>query len=47
MFAIGDDKAPGSDGYIAHFFKKAWDIVGADVIDEVISFFHTNKLSQL
>ena len=43
MFAIGDDKAPGPDGYTAHFFKKAWDIVGADVIDEVLNFFNTNK----
>ena len=45
MFAIGDDKVSGPDGYTAHFFKKAWDIVGADVIDEVINFFHTNRLN--
>ena len=45
MFVIGDDKALGPDGYTAHFFKKACDIVGVDVIDEVLSFFHTNKLN--
>ncbi|GJS26094.1 hypothetical protein Tco_0486714 [Tanacetum coccineum] len=31
MFSIGDDRAPGSDGYSSAFFKKGWDIVGGDV----------------
>ncbi|GKC98104.1 hypothetical protein Tco_1168379 [Tanacetum coccineum] len=31
MFDIGDDKAPGPDGYTSAFFKKGWDVVGHDV----------------
>ncbi|GJY92695.1 RNA-directed DNA polymerase, eukaryota, reverse transcriptase zinc-binding domain protein [Tanacetum coccineum] len=30
MFDIGDDKAPGPNGYTSAFFKKAWDIVGME-----------------
>ncbi|XP_071739497.1 uncharacterized protein [Rutidosis leptorrhynchoides] len=28
MFDIGNDKAPGPDGYSSVFFKESWDIVG-------------------
>nr|GEU58932.1 hypothetical protein [Tanacetum cinerariifolium] len=31
MFDIGDDKAPGPDGYTFVFFKKGWSDVGHDV----------------
>ncbi|GJY56041.1 hypothetical protein Tco_0455156 [Tanacetum coccineum] len=34
MFDIGEDKAPGPDGYTSAFFKKGWDIFG---IKEVVS----------
>ena len=44
MFGIGDDKAPGPDGFTTHFFKKAWYIVGEDVINAILSYFHTSKL---
>ena len=44
MFGIGDDKAPGPDGFTAHFFKKAWHIVREDVIYAILNYFHTNKL---
>nr|GFB81956.1 hypothetical protein [Tanacetum cinerariifolium] len=30
MFDIGDDRAPGPDGFTSAFFKKSWDIVGLD-----------------
>ena len=30
LFSIGNDKAPGPDVYSSLFYKKSWDIVGAD-----------------
>ncbi|GJZ68919.1 sodium/hydrogen exchanger 6, partial [Tanacetum coccineum] len=30
MFDIGEDKAPGPDGFTSAFFKKSWDVVGPD-----------------
>ncbi|GJR07706.1 putative RNA-directed DNA polymerase [Tanacetum coccineum] len=39
MFSMGDNKAPGPDGYSAAFFKEAWDIVGPDVSKAVKEFF--------
>ncbi|GJY33111.1 putative reverse transcriptase domain-containing protein [Tanacetum coccineum] len=31
MFSIGDNKAPGPDGYSSAFFKESWEIVGTDI----------------
>ncbi|GJW11619.1 hypothetical protein Tco_1577446, partial [Tanacetum coccineum] len=39
MFSLGDNKAPGPDGYSASFFKDAWDIVVADVIKAIKEYF--------
>ncbi|KAJ0833348.1 putative RNA-directed DNA polymerase [Helianthus annuus] len=48
MFSIGNDKAPGPDGYTAAFFKSSWQIVGSDVSNAVLDFFNTgNLLKQL
>ncbi|PWA69450.1 methylenetetrahydrofolate reductase 1 [Artemisia annua] len=44
MFDIGDDKAPGPDGYTSAFFKKGWDIVGQDVCNAIRDFFGNGKL---
>ncbi|XP_022013821.1 uncharacterized protein LOC110913288 [Helianthus annuus] len=44
MFSIGNEKAPGPDGYSAAFFKSAWDIIGVDVSNAIIDFFNTGKL---
>ncbi|GKA68338.1 reverse transcriptase domain, reverse transcriptase zinc-binding domain protein, partial [Tanacetum coccineum] len=44
IFDIGNDKAPGPDGFTATFFKKSWDIVGNNVCDAVKEFFKANKL---
>ncbi|XP_021991697.1 uncharacterized protein LOC110888476 [Helianthus annuus] len=41
MFSIGNDKAPGPDGYTAAFFKSSWQIVGSDVSNDVLDFFNT------
>ncbi|KAK3193244.1 hypothetical protein Dsin_024554 [Dipteronia sinensis] len=34
-FSLHPNKAPGQDGFNAHFFKITWDIVGEDVISVV------------
>lgn len=44
MFNIGDDKAPGPDGYTSCFFKSAWNVLGKDVISAVKEFFSSGKL---
>ncbi|GJU43506.1 hypothetical protein Tco_1200772 [Tanacetum coccineum] len=44
MFDIGDDKAPGPDGYTSAFFKKGWDVVGQEVCTAVHDFFANGQL---
>nr|GEX54718.1 hypothetical protein [Tanacetum cinerariifolium] len=44
MFSIGDDRAPGPDGFTSAFFKKSWDIVGDDICKAVRDFFSYGKL---
>nr|GEY42266.1 hypothetical protein [Tanacetum cinerariifolium] len=39
MFVMGDNKAPGPDGYTAAFFKEAWDIIAIDVTKAIKEFF--------
>jgi hypothetical protein len=36
MFSIGDLKAPGPDGLHAIFFKRFWNMLGDELIDEVL-----------
>ena len=38
MFSIGNDKAPGPDGFTSVFFKKAWEVVGGDVCKALETF---------
>ncbi|XP_075078414.1 uncharacterized protein LOC142164326 [Nicotiana tabacum] len=42
--AIGDDKAPGVDGYNALFFKRSLKLIRPEVCQAVKNFFHTSKL---
>ena len=44
LFQMGDDKAPGPDGFTAKFFKSTWDVVGKDVCLAVREFFTSGKL---
>ncbi|GJX41721.1 putative RNA-directed DNA polymerase [Tanacetum coccineum] len=44
MFNIGDDRAPGPDGFTSIFFKKSWNIVGNDVCSAVREFFDNGQL---
>jgi len=44
LFSIGNDKAPGPDGYSALFFKRAWDIIGVQMCDAVKEFFISGSL---
>ena len=44
VFDIGEDKAPGPDGYSSGFYKKAWPVVGQEITKAVLDFFSTGKL---
>ncbi|GJX79146.1 RNA-directed DNA polymerase, eukaryota, reverse transcriptase zinc-binding domain protein [Tanacetum coccineum] len=44
LFDIGDNKAPGPDGYSVVFFKKAWKVIGDDFCKAVKEFFNSGKL---
>lgn len=44
LSTISSDKAPGPDGFFAHFFKDCWKIVGDDVVNAIFRFFKTGKL---
>ncbi|GKA65583.1 hypothetical protein Tco_0765290, partial [Tanacetum coccineum] len=44
MFAMGDNKAPGPNGYTTAFFKEAWDIIATDVNKAIKEFFTNGVL---
>ncbi|KAL2933235.1 hypothetical protein RDABS01_016354 [Bienertia sinuspersici] len=44
VFSLNGDKAPGRDGFGAHFFKHNWDIIGEDTTKAVLSFFESGRL---
>ncbi|GKC75375.1 ribonuclease H-like domain-containing protein, partial [Tanacetum coccineum] len=44
MFDINDSKAPDPDGFRAAFFKKSWEVIGADVCNAVREFFGSGKM---
>nr|GEV15528.1 hypothetical protein [Tanacetum cinerariifolium] len=44
IFAMGDNKALGPDGYSALFFKESWNIIASDVTKAVKEFFTNGVL---
>ncbi|KAJ0935111.1 putative RNA-directed DNA polymerase [Helianthus annuus] len=46
MFSIGENKAPGPDGYTSAFFKNSWEIVGDEVTKAILEFSNNGKLLQ-
>ncbi|XP_020266575.1 uncharacterized protein LOC109842073 [Asparagus officinalis] len=44
VFSMGDDKAPGPDGFSMAFYKSAWHIIGDEVTKAITEFFNTGKL---
>lgn len=39
LLRMPGNKAPGSDGYTSEFFKKAWKVLGEDIIVALQSIF--------
>lgn len=39
-------KAPGPDGFNAHFYKVYWPIIGADVCEASSNFFKEGRVLQ-
>ncbi|KAJ9561753.1 hypothetical protein OSB04_006913 [Centaurea solstitialis] len=46
LFHVGNDKAPGSDGFSSRFFKSTWDIVGPDILLAIHNFFYRGHLAK-
>ncbi|KAK4380929.1 hypothetical protein Sango_3017300 [Sesamum angolense] len=44
FFDIGEESAPGPDGYTSAFYRAAWPVVGQSMFEAVGEFFRTGKL---
>nr|GFB00894.1 RNA-directed DNA polymerase, eukaryota, reverse transcriptase zinc-binding domain protein [Tanacetum cinerariifolium] len=44
IFSMGNDKAPGPDGFTVAFFKEAWNVIAIDVTNAVREFFRNGTL---
>jgi hypothetical protein len=44
IFSMKASKAPGPDGFSAGFYLKSWPIIGEEVMDSILEFFHYGKL---
>ncbi|XP_057248912.1 uncharacterized protein LOC130590478 [Beta vulgaris subsp. vulgaris] len=44
LASIGDNKAPGVDGFNALFFKKIWHLINTDIYQGVQEFFQTSEI---
>ncbi|GJV99272.1 RNA-directed DNA polymerase, eukaryota [Tanacetum coccineum] len=46
VWACGDNKSPGPDGFTFEFFRKFWNIVGPDMCEAVGWFFNHNSFAR-
>jgi hypothetical protein len=44
IFSMKASKAPGPDGFSAGFYHKSWPIIGEEVMDSILEFFHLGKV---
>ena len=44
LWSLNDDKAPCPDGYNAHFFKRAWSVIGDEMLCVMKDFFDNGSL---
>ena len=44
LFQIGDLKAPRSDGMHAVFYKRFWELLGDDLVKEVLEAVNSTKI---
>ncbi|GJW79213.1 RNA-directed DNA polymerase, eukaryota [Tanacetum coccineum] len=46
VWGCGDNKSPGIDGFTFEFFRKYWDLLGADLYDAVVWFFDKGSFAR-
>jgi hypothetical protein len=46
LFQIGPLKAPGPDGFPAHFFQRSWPVMKEDIIRATQEFFETGIMKE-
>ncbi|GAA0168213.1 hypothetical protein LIER_22979 [Lithospermum erythrorhizon] len=46
LWSMGNNKAPGPNGFIVEFFKQGWEVVQKDVIEDVKCFYATRRMAR-
>jgi hypothetical protein len=47
LFSMGPSKAPGVDGFNAHFYQKHWPLIKYDIIEAVLGFLNGGHLPEI